>query len=231
MAEALPFCGTDTSTVRRLAPYLLLTMFLHGIVVLGLRLPDAAGKREPPPLRLSWRAPASPASTSLPVPPSVVSSRPLPEPARAPDSRGQRAAPSVESVRVPRVTVPAASAPTVLPSSPPPAPAVEPTRPPVSADLLDSARRVARDIGRESARDGVTGSPAVAGRGAPVAVDRAVLPELDRALHKRSAGEERLGGGILRITTESGRVYCLKPPADFVRDGPVDALAVPTNCP
>jgi hypothetical protein len=57
------------------------------------------------------------------------------------------------------------------------------------------------------------------------------LPELDRALRKRSTGEERLGDGILRITTESGRVYCLKPPSDVVRDGPVEPLVVPTNCP
>lgn len=91
---------------------------------------------------------------------------------------------------------------------------------------------MARDIGREMARDGVIGSStASAGRGALAAPDQAALPELERNLRKCSVGEERLGGGILRITTESGRVYCLKPPADFVRDGPVEALAVPTNCP
>lgn len=232
VGKALRFCAVDTCAARRLAPYLLLAVFLHGVVVLGLRLPDAAGKREPPPLRLSWREPASLASAPLPVQPAVESSRPLPEPARIPDFRGQRAAPRVEAVRVPRVPVPAVSAPTVLPSLPPPAPAVESSRLPVSADLLDSARRMARDIGREGVRDGAAGGMiAAAGRGVPSVVDRAALPELDRALRKRSAGEERLGGGILRITTESGRVYCLKPPSDLVRDGPVEPLAVPTNCP
>ncbi len=91
---------------------------------------------------------------------------------------------------------------------------------------------MARDIGREAAREGgVSGSAVAVVRATPSAVDRAVLPELDRALRKRPAGEERLGGGILRITTESGRVYCLKPPSDLVRDGPVEPLAVPTNCP
>lgn len=229
--RALPFCGSETSAARRLAPYLLLAVLLHGVVVLGLRPPDVARKPEPPQLRLSWRVPASLASAPLPVQSAVALSSPLPEPARTPDFRGQRAAPSVEAVRVPRVPLPTVSTPAVL-SSPSPVPAVEPTRPPASGDVLDSARRMARDIGRESVRDGAAGGvTTAAGGGVPAVVDRTVLPELDRALRKRSAGEERLGGGILQITTESGRVYCLKPPSDLVRDGPVEPLAVPANCP
>lgn len=228
VGNALPFFGADTSAARRLAPYILLAAFLHGVVVVGLKLPDPAGTQVPPPLRLSWRAPPSPASAPL----SVPSSKSLPEQVSPSDARSLRAAPAAEPARVPRVAAPEVSVPTVPPLATQTAPVVESARPPVSADLFDSARRMARDIGRESMRDGVAGGTTVgAGRGAPAAVERAALPELDRALRKRSASEERLGGGILRITTESGRVYCLKPPSDAVRDGPVEPLAVATNCP
>lgn len=229
MAEALRVSASEAEAgaARRLAPYIVLAVFLHGLAVVGLRLPDPAETPVPPPLRLSWRTPSSPASVPQPVQQPVPSS----ERVRASDARGSHAASAAEPVRVQRapvsdVFVPAAVQPPVA------VPAAEAARPPVTTDLLEGARRMARDIGRETVRDGVSGSStASAGRGAPVLVERAALPELDRALHKRSAGEERLGGGILRITTESGRVYCLKPSSDLVRDGPVEPLAVPTNCP
>lgn len=57
------------------------------------------------------------------------------------------------------------------------------------------------------------------------------MPALDRALRNAEAGEERLAGGLIRITTKSGRIYCLKPPPDMARDGPVAMQSTPTNCP
>lgn len=228
MVDSWPGRASGAGALKRLAPYLLAAAFLHGLAGLGLRLPDPAETQVPPPLRLSWNTPPSQAAVPLPVQPS----EPSPEPVRTSGSRNLRGTAAVEPARVARVAIPEPSAPAAVVPSNPSVPAVESARAPVSADLLEGARRMARDIGREAARDGVVGgNPAAAGRGVSAAVDRAILPELDRALRKRSVGEERLGGGILRITTESGRVYCLKPPSDLVRDGPVEPLAVPTNCP
>lgn len=221
---AWPRHGFDGAALRRLAPYLLLAVLLHAL--LGLGLPAPASRLEPPPLRLSWREP--------PPAPVVQSARPPEAPSavgRGPASRSLRGAPSAEPMRVPPTAMPLASAPVAPPAPVPAASAVEPSRAPVSADLLDSSRRMARDIGREAAGGSVVGGAAAAGRVAPAAIERAALPELERALRRRPAGEERLDGGILRITTEAGRVYCLKPPPDFARDGPGQALAVPTNCP
>lgn len=226
LVGALPRHGTDGAALRHLAPYLLLAVVLHGLLGLALTLPAPASRLELPPLRLSWRVPA-PATVAQPArPPESTQSQFAPE--RGPLSRSPRGAQA--AVPAPPMAMPVPSAPLAPPTSAPAASVTESSRAPVSADLLDSARRMARDIGREAARDGAEGGLRGAG-GRTAAADRAVLPELDRALRKRPAGEERLGGGILRITTEAGRVYCLKPPPDFARDGPAEALAVPTNCP
>ncbi|WP_139379585.1 hypothetical protein [Zoogloea sp. LCSB751] len=228
MVDSWPGRAPDAGAVRRLGPYLLVAALLHGLAGLGLRLPDPAGTQVPPPLRLSWSKPPSPAVVPLRQQPSESS----PEPVSTSGSRNLRGAVAIAPARVPRVAIPEPPAPAAVTPPNPSAPAVEPVRAPAGADLLEGARRMARDIGREAAREGgVSGSAVAVVRATPSAVDRAVLPELDRALRKRPAGEERLGGGILRITTESGRVYCLKPPSDLVRDGPVEPLAVPTNCP
>ncbi|MBS0348801.1 MAG: hypothetical protein JSR69_20325 [Proteobacteria bacterium] len=226
---ALPQHGADGAALRRLAPYLLLAVVLHVLLGLGLTLPAPALRLEPPPLRLSWRVP-SPAVVAQPVRPPASQSAPE----RVPPSRSPRSARETAPVRVPPMIMPVPAVPLAPPASAPATSVADPPRVPVGVDLLDSARRMARDIGREAAMESRVGSrgPA-AGRAAPApaAIERAALPELERALRKRPAGEERLGGGILRITTESGRVYCLKPPLDVVRDGPVEPLAVPTNCP
>lgn len=220
---AVPQHGTDGAALRHLAPYLLLAVVLHGLLGLGLTLPAPASRLVPPPLRLSWRVPAPVTVVESARPTGAPESLFAPE--RGPLPRSPRGAQA--AVPAPPMAMPVPSAPPAPPAS---APVAESSRAPVSADLLDSARRMARDIGREAARDSALGGVGGAG-GRAVTADRAVLPELDRTLRKRPAGEERLGGGILRITTESGRVYCLKPPPDFARDGPGEALAVPTNCP
>lgn len=227
MEEALPLHAAGNGAGRRLAPYLLLAASLHALLILGLKLPVPVATSVAPALHLSWRAPPVPL-----VPLPALRSDVPPETARAVAPRSQLHAPSVASSRVPRLTISELSVPAATVPSSPSAPAVEPARATAGADLLEGARRMARDIGREAVREGMaSGSMAAAGRAAPTAVDRPALPELERALRKRPLGEERLGGGIQRITTESGRVYCLKVPSDFARDGPGVALAVPTNCP
>ena len=61
--------------------------------------------------------------------------------------------------------------------------------------------------------------------------DDAILPRLDRALRREAPGERHYVDGLIKMVTPSGRVYCLKPPPEFARGGPTEALAVPTNCP
>lgn len=93
---------------------------------------------------------------------------------------------------------------------------------PAAAELIESARTIAREMAHEHTK----GQAANA-----MQADRPFLPVLDRALRKAEVGEERLASGMVRITTKSGRVYCLAPPPDMARDGPVAMLSTPTNCP
>lgn len=94
--------------------------------------------------------------------------------------------------------------------------------PPATAELIESARTLARSVAHEQ---GKSRQPGDALR------ERPFLPELDRALAKHSAGETRLANGLIRVTTASGTTYCLQPPPDFARGGPADMLSVPTTCP
>lgn len=93
---------------------------------------------------------------------------------------------------------------------------------PAAAELIESARTIAREMAHEHTQ----GQAANA-----VQADRPFLPALDRALRKAEVGEERLASGLIRITTKSGRVYCLTPPPDMARDGPLAMMSTPTNCP
>ncbi|MFA6445527.1 MAG: hypothetical protein WCV99_24595 [Sterolibacterium sp.] len=91
-----------------------------------------------------------------------------------------------------------------------------------STELIDAARKAVRDMVRnQGGREPRPG----------LEEDRPFLAALDRALRKPSPGEKRYADGLIRVTTESGKDYCLKPPPDFARGGPVELLAVPTNCP
>jgi len=93
---------------------------------------------------------------------------------------------------------------------------------PSRTDLIESARKIIRQMTYEQGKQG---------QGASTPIDRPILPALDRALRERVAGEKRLVDGLIQITAESGRVYCLQAPPDFARGGPVEAMAVATNCP
>ncbi len=95
--------------------------------------------------------------------------------------------------------------------------------PPTSAELIESARRLARSVGREQERS----TPAN-----HALRERAVLPALERALAKHPASETRLGNGQIKITTASGTTYCLRqPPPDLAPGGLVEPMAVPSTCP
>lgn len=55
---------------------------------------------------------------------------------------------------------------------------------------------------------------------------------IERATTQARQGIEHLAEGLTRITLPSGRQYCLKDLPEIVkRDGPVEPMAVPMNCP
>jgi len=94
---------------------------------------------------------------------------------------------------------------------------------PSASELIGSARVVARETGRQQDGDRRRNEPGE---------DRPFLPELDRALRKTAPGEKRFAGGTIKITTPTGRVYCLPLPPEYARGGGmVEALSVPSTCP
>lgn len=90
-------------------------------------------------------------------------------------------------------------------------------------DLSATARSLAREMAREE------GPVAPAQPDNPT--DRPILPLLDQALRKQRPGVQRFEGGLIKIISASGRVYCVQEQPNFARGGPVDPLSVPTNCP
>jgi len=67
---------------------------------------------------------------------------------------------------------------------------------------------------------------------APPAKKTAVASPIERATAVRSQTIEDLGDKLIRITTGSGRRYCLQgQPEVATRDIPTQVLTVPTNCP
>lgn len=195
---------------RRLAVCLFVALLLH---LLAFGLIGSPGKSSPlsaRPLVVRWASP----------PPSRIAEEP--DVAVGSDSSGKRPGVISRSDRQPRPG-PSPSDADGTAIEPPPAMGHPVDRqPPAAVELMDSARATIREMAREQARH----QP-----GNAMHEDRPVLAGLDRVLRKAKAGEERLADGLIRITTESGRVYCLKPPPDFARDGPVAMLSAPTNCP
>lgn len=112
-----------------------------------------------------------------------------------------------------------------LPANASPVIESRPTATQGTAELLDSAHGIVRQMARETAAQAHKPDQD-AGR------ERPVLAPLDRSLNRKAAaGETRLANGILRIRTASGREYCLQPPPGYAAGGPVEALSIPTNCP
>ena len=90
-------------------------------------------------------------------------------------------------------------------------------------DLSATTRSLAREMAREE------GPVAPAQPDNPG--DRPILPLLDQALGKQRPGVQHYEGGLIKIISASGRVYCLQEQPNFARGGPVDPLSGPTNCP
>lgn len=197
----------DRLAQRRLAICLLVALALHLLVFGTIGIRPAPLQRPAPPLILRWAVPPQASSAAAEI--AAETGAPERQPARisASDFRGGRAA----------------SASPGAESAPPQGDAnAWSLQPRGSAELIESARESAR----ESSRDRPGHSPR-----SPVPEDRPILPGLDRALRKAGAGETRHADGLIRITAASGQVYCLRPPPDFARGGPVDMLSVPTTCP
>ncbi len=210
--------STPARQAARLAICLLLSSGLHvSVLNFSTRHPaqPTLASNQPKwldrPLQLVDLAPRPPVQLrSKRIPVAVRSVRPDLSASALPTAVAEQAAASTAEVNK---TLPAPRD-----SAPPPSP-----QPRLDiAALLLSARAIARE---EQARE----SPPFGGIARPQ--DRPVLPALDRALKREPPGEHYLGGGLTRVVTTSGRVYCLQAPPDFARGGPVEALAVPTNCP
>lgn len=103
-----------------------------------------------------------------------------------------------------------------------PVPLQEPPPAVNAAQLLESARRVIREEAKSAGRGAAMGNAHPA--------DSAET-SLAKALRAPSAGEKHMDGGLVKITTVFGTVYCLKAPPDYLRDGPAEAISVPATCP
>ncbi len=88
--------------------------------------------------------------------------------------------------------------------------------------LRDSVRRIARDEARHL-------PPSKGAEGQ--FVDRPVLPELAHALARKEASVTQLADGIVKVVTSSGSVYCLQPPPVFAQGGPAQSLGTVSTCP
>jgi len=207
MSAALPPLNANDIAVRlpdrRLVASVLAALALH-LLLLGLiRMPPERAPSGLPPLILQWRMPLSHEAKA-----------PEPDAAFRPPATGGRH----DALSAPTTNTPGsgATAPNIENDGAPPAM-------PATAELLDSAHRLVRRYAHERL-------PGEQPPGAPLA-DRPVLPELDRALREPVAEEKRLASGIIKVTTAFGATYCLKPPPEISRSGPMEALAVPTTCP
>lgn len=192
----------------RLAAFMVVSALLH-LVAAGLYRPGPMPEAVPAPL-LQWvelaRQPAPPA-TQQPKRPTVPT--PVPAPSLKPAARIEPPASAA-----PAPVLSDAETPFVAPPAPP--------APLHHGDLLDQARRIAR----ESAQ-----AVYPAWRQAPAEADRPILPVLDRALAKPTPGTRRYANSLVRVVTASGHVYCLQEAPEFARGGPAELPAVATNCP
>lgn len=194
---------------RRLMMFVLIALGIHVLVLVQMRGPRTFVSFPAPPLVLRWAPPTQ--ERIVEEPPGVVETR-------LPDKRPVRLA---------------QSSPKLASSSRQPGPgdpdgaktreAGEPAYPTHrdAVELIESAREIVHKMVRESAHR----------EGSRVQDERSFQPELDRALKKTGAGEVRMAGGLIRVTTPSGRVYCMQAPPDFARGGLADVTSVPTNCP
>ena len=192
----------------------LAALLLHGLLLGIPRHKILLPEPGRPALDVRWLTiPAMPDSEArLAVQPAPVS-----RDGAAPRRAAAVEAPPLASPRLPGSPAPVAGVPAAdAPGDG--APAV-----PSGIELMESARRIAR----EAARSGPGRGEVVQG----TVLERPALAPLARALTRRAASEQRLQDGTIRGMDAWGREYCLRPPPDFARGGPVEPMAVPTTCP
>lgn len=191
---------------KRLALGVLAALLLHLLALSLIGTPYKSRPAQPPSRTLHWSHAPNVADT----PPG-----------------GQYAKPSARIAPGTHARVPANSRPAAVTVDKTPANADSGSdtafaSPPTAAELIESARRLARSMAHEQQRS----TPAD-----DTLREHSVLPALERALAKRPAGETRLANGLIKVTTASGATYCLQTPPELARGGPAEALAVPTTCP
>jgi hypothetical protein len=189
---------------RRLALSLMLALVLHGITLFFLRFPAS-------PAVAGRKAALEVVLLTAEAPPSA-------------DFRDARRDASIAGMVMPtqrRTETPPLSGDYAQPVTSP----VRESQPAISAaQLLESARRIIREEAKNNPERG-------AAKGSGNAVDNTVEAKLARALRAPIAGEKRLDGSLVKITTVLGTTYCLKAPPDRLRDGPVEQISIPTTCP
>ncbi len=91
-----------------------------------------------------------------------------------------------------------------------------------TAEILESARVIAR-----------TGSPSGATLKADAKGERAILPALEHSLNKdkKVPGSMQMIDGLVKVTTPSGTEYCLRPPPTTAPGAGFEITVVATNCP
>lgn len=187
---------------RRLSLFVLISAVLHLAILAALRAPASTRLAETPPLQVRLATPA-PRDEGADIP-SVVEPKAVAA-RRLLKPRNEDAKP-VDTVPSHETSASVGLA----------APGFS------VGSVLESARQMAREEARKQS--------GVHGEGVRNE-DRAALPQLARALRREAPGEKRFASGMIKVVTASGSVYCLQPKPTFARDGPVEPLSIPTNCP
>ncbi|MDD5365691.1 MAG: hypothetical protein PHR30_10150 [Gallionellaceae bacterium] len=209
-------------TRRPLAVFLAASMGLH-LFALGLYQPATPARPAP------WRDTPLQWVDLEPLPSQDVSGPQIARPVVKTKSVHAGSPPAAKPVveAVPATAASSPDTPGAEKTSSAPAADISFTAPPPRRRNLSTAEilELAREIARQSPSEAMPPDRSV------LPEDRAILPGLDRALRRKTPGERRYADGMIKMVTPSGQVYCLKPPPEFARDGPAEALAVPTNCP
>lgn len=187
---------------RRLAPFVLLSLLLHGALLFVVRpLTKNTAIAKPHPLEVYFSAPA------------VSGSALIADTAPAGESRNQAARTHVSPL--------AAQADATAPSALPGTFTQDTFNPPAfnPQQLIESAKSMARDEARN------TGRQMSAQEKKKLDTPLGSLEQYLRQPHK----EQRLANGMLKITTDAGTV-CFQPVPHFARDQP-GLYGIPTTCP
>ncbi|MEY2631980.1 MAG: hypothetical protein RIR00_634 [Pseudomonadota bacterium] len=211
----------EAQAERRLGFSVGLALVLHLLLLANLPGPRPWSAHNPG-LRLELRPPP-PAATALPLEPPLRDAALPRHPANPMERPGE---PRPASAAPPATTRAATEAAPGRDLNPAP----EPARP-----NLEQARELARNLGRqldqERPGNALRLESATAGR-AGSGLDRPALPAVARIAQR--PGERRVtvyADGTMRIDDPSGQSRCLRPLAPTPSVGPLEMLAIPTNCP